>query len=1120
MINTTNGQLVFAETKNILHFDIVRAMENSAEALLKLHDLEDLDLTTVTTKTNTIAAYAKFVRLHILHQNVYFDEAYLESVWDFYKTGASVITPEQYYAATLGTPNTDYEFKRSYCKALKQGFGLFLVTLHGQGTITLPIRFDWPPHLAKAGRVSEELGIFSELLGFLRLLHRDSEELPHPAFKSVDTNIKRREWFLCYATKLLLATGWLTPEEASLEDLLTIRKEVLLWDTTDVVNVYKQLIDVLRARYGESFNITVEAWTSAIRSSHVTSHKLENLFSMRIEGNSQNKCPRDDADLLNDVVKATPIIASPEALRSRPRLPGLTTDLHPLTSKWLGLEEVYLRTLNRENYKPVIAALGYLNIYLFFYLPYWFQRYADSSLEFPDVPRKLTSSLFIARLLDTKENVPFTFIDYMEARQRHKKWGNNGYYGILKQVEIFFKFLEENSDSLPECNGFRQPIPEYVYPETSRSKGTNKRPIPRRVFSIFLDYIEALRTHLAVVLEGALSGKLDVSELELYLLRGGGNFIDTFATASLVGFVPVIFSRGRTIPLRYIPNCLALDYFPVADGKLVKLPQPHSLNQILVALYTGLRHNHIQWLDARKFDADVTDDNNEFSYLHVNTDKMKKSPWSPHVNFHVIEVLRNQREWRQLVQWPGFAELCYYNNNPKTKWPPILPLFSSGKTGLPHPDSRYTSDWQDIVSAVDALLQTLGEKSLQRLSSLEIPGVTMDDPASVPKRIAYGATCKRVCELGVKSLITPHSARVTVVSQYSTLLPAEIIGSRITGQSPGQVYYYVVIDEEDVLTAEAHQAMKLRERAYRNEFESLVTGKEGSSNYIRADDINSNFAQSLRSNLQETLLSYGCVSITLNEDATSGLDVLRVTRAANAAENKTEICPYGNNCPPEIIKQWEGPHRCGLCQYAVRSIDHLPAVCAKVKEFKEILDDLTVKVEAALRCVPPPYTDEELDRLDKERSRIAEELTGWQLCVEVLDTARHRIAQGQDTRRWLVQKPEIILKDLKRVEAPSNLTAYVLLRLGECLTYPTCESPQIRARFDVVRRELLARSGQIRKAFDLAGSTDPASECAGLLRTVVEANKLSYDDVINLIGSDDHLNRLPLLENHLLLEGE
>jgi hypothetical protein len=600
-------------------------------------------------------------------------------------------------------------------------------------------------------------------------------------------------------------------------------------------------------------------------------------------------------------------MASPEALRARPRLPGLVLELAELSHAWLALEELYMRTVKRESYKPVIQALGYLNIYLFFYLPYWFQRNPQAVLEFPNVPRKLHASIFVTRLMPAETEVPKTFIEVMDAIHASRKWDNNGYYGLLKQVEVFFSFLEMHSEDLPDCSGFRQPIPDYAYPETARSQGTNKRPIPRRLFGVFIDYVEALRAHANAVLNGALTGSLDVAALERAMTRTG-NVIDTFATATLVGFIPLVFVRGKTIPLRYIPDCLSLDWFPLESGTHLKLPQPHALNQILVSLFTGLRQNHIQWLDARSFDSLVTDDDKDFALLHVNTDKAKRKPWQPHVNFRVIEILRSQREWRVLIRRPGFSVLHHYNNNPKTKWAPMLPLFSVDGRGLPHPDTRYTQAWQDIVCAMEGLLPELRERGLQRLCSLEPPGVAFNDPAAWEKRRAYGKSCERVCDLGVKSKITPHSARVTVVSQYSTLLPAEMIGARITGQTPGVVYHYVKLDEEQLAAEQTHQAMALRERAYRGDFESMVIAGARPARFIHADDVNSNLARSLRTDLQETLVSYGCVSITMNEDATSGLDVLRETRAANAAENKTEICPYGNHCPPEVVKQWRGMH--------------------------------------------------------------------------------------------------------------------------------------------------------------------------------------------------------------------
>ena len=710
-------------------------------------------------------------------------------------------------------------------------------------------------------------------------------------------------------------------------------------------------------------------------------------------------------------------------------------------------------------------------------------------------------------------------MEVMDAIHADRRWNNNSYYGLLKQLEVFFEFLEKHGEELPGCTGFHQPIADYIYPVTARSLGTNRLPIPRRLFGVFLDYVEAVRAHLYVVHSRIFTGDLSPQELERHIARTG-NVIDTFATAALVGFIPILFRKDKVVPLRYIPDCLALEEFPLICGRRLKLPQPHAVNQILVALYTGIRHNHIQWLDATNFDSLVAAENKDFALLYVNTDKAKRRPWAPHVNFRVIELLRSQRLWRDLIAIPEFGELHHYNENAATKWAPMLPLFAADVRGNPHPDSRYVKVWLALIGALEGLLPALGDLGLQRLCVLEPPGVTFNDPDSARKRKEYGQRCQRVCELGVKTKITPHSARVTVVSQFSTLLPAEIIGWHITGQARATVYHYVKLDEEQLAVAQTHQAMVIRERVYRNEFETLMDSGKSLDRFIHADDVNSNLARSLRADLPETLVSYGCVSIMMNEDATSGLDVLRETRAVNAAENKTEICPYGNHCPPEIVKQWRGMHRCGLCQYAVRSVDHLPAIAAKGREFTEMLAELTAKIEEALQADLPRYTDAELDRLDEERCRIAEELSGWKLCEEILNAARVRIAKGQDERRWLVQKPEIIQQDLQRLAAPSNLTSYVLTRLNECISYPTLESPLIRARFDLLRRELLARHGDLQHAFDTAIPANPAAECAGLLRTLAQANGFSYDDIVRLLESDRHLGNLPPPSNRLLSKGE
>jgi hypothetical protein len=1119
VLNLTNNELIFRQTGEALDKAVRGAMVDASFALLDHLGLTHHDLATVSTKTNPAAAYAWLsLECTLKEPGAVFDEDFIRSTFKFYSTRPDYLAASDFYTVTLGAQGTAFEYRKSYRVALKRGLGIFLIALHCRSALTLPMSFEWPKHIIRNGLDDD---IFSELLGFLRSLDPSREELPHPAFASVGTTKKRKEWFLTYGTKLLLATGWQKPSDANIKDLEAIKDAESGLGVAGEVLAYKAMIDVFRSRFQSLFEVTVDDWSELLRSPGRLQNQSNSKIRRRVESSLGNESlfdgARPDADVLAEIIGFAPSVASPDALRLRKRLPGLSLDISEFSKPWVDLQDLYMRKVKRENYKPVVAALGYLNIYLFFYLPYWFNRHPNTELKFPDIPRRLLQTIFISRLLPIEGDTPKTFIEVMDMIHASREWEQNSYYGMLKQVCAFFEFLEMHGDDLPECEGFRQPIPEYAFPQTTGKRGTDKNPIPRRLFGVFLDYVEALREHSNVVLHGALTGNLDIAELERKIARSG-NLIDTFATAPMVGFIPVVFARGKTIPLRYIPNTLALDSYPTITGEIKLIPQPHALNQILVALYTGLRHNHIQWLDAETFDAAVLEEHKDYTELHVNTDKAKRAAWRPNVNFRVIEVLRGQREWRAMIRLPGFNERHHYNNNSQTKWPSILPLFSADRLGLPHPDTRYSNAWRDILCSVQGLVPELGEKSLQRLCSLEPPGVGFNDPLASSKREKYGSTCQRVCELGIKTKITPHSARVTVVSQYSTLLPAEVIGTNITGQKAGTVYHYFKLDEEQLAHQQIHQAMDMRERAYRNEFETLLgRGSKGGA-VIHADRINSNLSRSLRANLQETLISYGCISLTLNEDATSGLDVLRETRAANAAENKTEICPYGNHCPPEIIKQWRGPRRCGLCQYAVRSVDHLPAVVAKCREFGELLADLTEKVEDATSSKPPRYSDLELDRLDEERGRLAEELVGWQVNEEMLNAARVRIAKGQDDRRWVVQKPEIILQDLQRVRSPSSMTAYLLARLGECISYPTTESAPIKARFDLLRRELLARTGDTRRAFDASMSPNPAAECAGLLRSLVEANDLSYGDVVDLLEGEGHLARLPITSLRLLGE--
>ncbi|MDR6467573.1 hypothetical protein J2777_001266 [Paraburkholderia graminis] len=1116
MLNATDRQIVFNVTGHALNAGIYEALLNASQAILRAKRLESLDLNRVTTRAYVDVSFPKFIKLHTLEcQNVKFDEAYVQNAFEICMGKFAEVTVEQFYSLTLSAPGGAFEYKKSYGLKMPAGASLFLVALHCSGCITLPFSFSWPRMNAEGTLRRLEVGasVCSELLAFLRTLDSQATEVADPAFLAISNDRKGREYFLTYGTKLLLATGWHRPEDVDIQTLLALKRAE--HDGTfrpPAVPPYRMLLDVLSRKYGAGIKVSASDWSSGsgvvrYERSEIAHVKLPHAIKENIKARFAS---RTDADILEEVMSQKPGSATPHRLKRLEALPGLSVDCPALLGYWLRLEELFLRKTKRESGKGLRGSLGYFNIYLFYYLPYWFDRNHETIFPFPDCPNKLVPSLFISRLLDVSVATPLTFMELMDAIHENRDWSNNSYYALLVGIEQFFAFIVNNKTELPNCEEFRQPMSREDYPRTSRGGVTSKPPIPAKIFGAMIEFVEAIRFHLNSIQNKILLGESYGNLPAEY--RRAERYIDTFECARLYGeCIPFIYYRGKTIPLRYIPNFLLLKDFRVKIGEEVKyltIPQPHALNQILCALFTGVRHNHLQWLDAKKFDSLVFDELAEFVQLYVNTDKQKTSAWSPHVNMRVIEVLREQKAWRELIAEPGFAEEIHYNNNPDTKWPKFLPLFSAFDNGAPHHDSLYERAWTKLLAGIQSILPELGSTGLLKVCQLVPPGVVFNDPLLEEKRQMYGKECdrngERVCELRIVSNIVPHSCRVSVVSQFLTFLPANIIGKNITGQTEAVVHYYGKFEPEYLELERTHQSMKLRTLAAQDGLEALTTN-EGiiPERFIQADRVNSRFAQSLRANVEETIVSYGCISIVVNEDDTSGLDILRETRGLNAAENKTEICPYGNQCPQQIIIRWKGPHRCGLCHCAVRSVDHLPAVSAKVHAMDEELNALTNKIETAMNTQPARYSEKELDRLEEERFRISEELAGWMVSEGVLETTKQRLAAGLDSRRWVVQQPEIVSQDLKRIRLPSNLTSYVLMRLQECIAYPSLENPEARARFDALRRTLLVRAGKVREAVSQKTPISPAAECVGLLRTMVDANSFTAQELVDMLEGDE-----------------
>lgn len=1131
MVNVTPNSVIFNVSGADLDLAVRKALKSAADTYLSVVGLQDVDLSTVTTKTHLRAAFAKFVRGRVLAPEPRaFDATYVETAHDAYQQRAGHLTKAHFDKVMCADAAGEFSFKRSYAIAIRPGLGAFLLALHSSGAITLPATFNWPS-VRGDGRRRLEVGrhVSSELLAFVRQLDSQSDGLPHPAFDAVGGDRKRKEWFLTYATKLLLATGWHRPEDANVADLLSVKAaSSAMGKKAEMPLAYKPLLDVMNLAFPGRVCITSSDYSDGLKRhlenlpmagrSTAVAQALQHLFQ---DG------PRSDIDLFEEVLQLSATWGKREHVASLETLPGLDVDLKAMSQVWLQLEELYIRKTARENYKILNQVLGWWNVYLFFYLPYWFARNATSELVFPVSPSLLFASVFVSRLLPTDDERPMTFTEFLEAQAERREWGGNTHYALLLQLEGFFGFIERYSEEMPGCEGFTQPLAPHDYPKSSKGRTTKKVPVPRRFFGVYLDYHEALLAHLHVVLNKVLEGSFSAEDFRRLRTTDDKlkpQVLDTFATSDLVGFIPVLFTKTKTVPLQFIPYVLDERPRTVRGGKRLVLPHPHALHQNLVALHTGLRHNHIQWLDRERFDCHVHEMDTEFALLFVNTDKKKKVPWTPHVNFRVIELLRAQRAWCELIEERGFHVHHYYNDNPKTKWPKFPPLFAHTAKGKPHDDGTYIDIWKSVLCGLQGLMPCFPEYGRSReLLRLLPPHHFADDPRLAEKLVEYGAQYQKggdVCELRVTTPITPHSARVAVVSQYITFLPADLVGKHITGQEKGTVPYYVYLEPEALEAEQVQQAQRMRAAAIRSAFEPVLSGSTTSSTFVHADKVNSNLARSMKVNIDEAIAAHGGMSITFTERGKRGVDLLKEVQLADVAFNKTEVCPYGNKCPPEIVEELQGLQRCGLCRCAVRFVDHLQAVVAKKRQVSEVVDELEGILSVDAKTLNAKYTPEELNLLETERSRLCEDLAGWTLSEEVLEVIRQRLASGQDTRTWTVQRPEIVERDLRRVSVKTSGTEYLLARLGECIAFPMLESSQVRARFDMLRRELLARAGNLRAAFAASVPVDPAAECAGLLRTVMESAGLTVEQLAELLSHDGHLATLPKANLRLLAMDE
>lgn len=143
-----------------------------------------------------------------------------------------------------------------------------------------------------------------------------------------------------------------------------------------------------------------------------------------------------------------------------------------------------------------------------------------------------------------------------------------------------------------------------------------------------------------------------------------------------------------------------------------------------------------------------------------------------------------------------------------------------------------------------------------------------------------------------------------------------------------------------------------------------------------------------------------------------------------------------------------------------------------------------------------------IDYIEEERQRITEELLGWIVSEEMLEANRKILQEESNSTQYIVKKPEILIQNLQQVSSKESDVEYLLTRLSDCESFPNLDTPIVKAKFDLLRRQLLARLGDFKKAFDMKLPQNPAQECLGILKEVVNRYDLTQKQTVELLSTN------------------
>lgn len=786
---------------------------------------------------------------------------------------------------------------------------------------------------------------------------------------------------------------------------------------------------------------------------------------------------------------------------------------------WAAVMNAWLS--HRQNYfesgKDVRLSLHILADYLLLYLPWWIEQHPDSGLQYPATPRQFSRYLFVSRTVfhgdqgpAATTELPKTLLDMLAVRRPTPDARNI----VVGHWHRFFQFVITAFEDNDVVAGKKMVNPvrlDFDRTKSSRRKKTNKKPFADDVFPYLVLYSQAVEAF------GEYIQQLAYEQDRFSKLPYGERYgYDT----SRWGYVPYIVYRERIHPVRWIPNVYTVARRTIwlnppstaglyVNGRRINqsanrpasifLPHLTVVRMLMGMIETGLRGQQIQWLDRNTWDSPSPSPASlvslytwnppvSFTEMLVNTDKSNDTAWKTYIPWRVRRSFLAEQYFQSGLAEPSVNTEVDYEKRKNSRFGRIVPLFRSYQGPLPFSDSSYAGRWIDFLVGFEHFYDGCNPDAdpLQLVTVAPMP----DAKGSLVREedgLEY-------CPLKYSTEATPHACRAT----YATLKDGDLEVSEIAMQ----------LGHSNTVTTNYYQVPA--EKRVKSKLEAIDQRMFGASfhvdgqgpGYITTENADSAVRRAFGSNRDLAIKQFGFVPgvalWSMNDMESADEDAIELLRQSPSSVirwHATHVCPVGNQCPAEIIPRIGGFQRCGLCPFAVKCVDHLPAIAAKKNELKERIRMTAVRTVAlSKRNVP----QDSLDSLHKGMENDAKEFMGWQLATQILHDKMQGLADGADA--YHVDEPEMVRRHLELVTRDESLATFFLQRIADSNAYPVLESPEVRARATRYVQIILARAGRADDAALL--DLEPYSELAAfasLVKPMADAKGLSIDDIADML---------------------